>query len=150
LRPPLANTTTDQIWQLAVAVDDEVRLWPTALAAVVVQSAVTHCAHPDRLGAGDVGAAQVADVYRLGGLRAKRGQGGFEDLRRGLVVADLVGESPAGEVAEQALAIEELAQQLATGEADVADDPEPEPAFAPPRGKGGCRARARAWRRGRQ
>ena len=43
--------------------------------------------------------------------------------RVGLVDADLVGERPAVEVLEHAAALEEAAQQLAAGEADVADDP---------------------------
>jgi hypothetical protein len=66
-------------------------------------------------------------MHRLAGLGAEGGQGRFEDPRRGLVVTDLVGERPAREVSEQALAIEESAQQLAASEADVADDPKPEP-----------------------
>jgi len=44
----------------------------------------------------------------------------------GLVGADLVGEPPAGEVVEEPLGGEELAQDRAAGEAGIADDAEDE------------------------
>ena len=74
-----------------VVVDDEVGFG--AGVGVVVEAAVADGAHADRLGAGDVGAAQVADVDGLGGGGSEGREGGFEDLGRGLVVADLVGEA---------------------------------------------------------
>ncbi len=56
-----------------MAVDDEVRLPPALGAGVVVEAAVTDRAHPEGAGAGDVGAAQVADVDGLCGPRVERG-----------------------------------------------------------------------------
>ena len=86
-----------------MAVEDELGLRAGIGLALVVHPPVADGPHPVGGGAGDVGAAQVADVQRLAGSAPERRQRRFEDLRRRLVVADLVGEGPAGEVAEQAL-----------------------------------------------
>ena len=89
-----------------MVVEDEVGL--DAGVGVVLQGAVADGSHPDRGGAGDVGAAQIADVERRLRLGVERLERRFEDLRRGLVMTDLVGEGPASEMVEQALRHEHL------------------------------------------
>ena len=111
-----------------MTVEDELGLDPGRFVAVVLKLSIASRPHAERGGAGDVGAAQVADVQRLAGRRVQCLQGRLEYLRRRLVVADLVGEPPARKAPEQALAVEQGAQGLAAAEAGVADDPEPQAA----------------------
>src|SRR6266852_3110353 len=101
-------------------------------------------AHPDALGALNVGDRVVAHMRGVARLGGEGGEGAAEYLGVGLAVADLVGVGNGGEVTQEIVACENLPQDDAGRAARVRHDPEGDPArgegphgFVRPRAQGG-------------
>src|SRR5690349_3158487 len=109
--------------QLRELVDDQVRL--DGVGSVVEEPAIADRDKPGLTGARNIRSFQVAYVpYRVSTRQLELVQHVAEDLRRGLVMTDFVGEGPALEVMQDPGTLEHGPQMAGAGETDIADDPQ--------------------------